>query len=354
MKVCTILGTRPELIRLSRVIPLLDDCCDHVLVHTGQNAHPGLAAAFFAELGIRAPDYRLTMDGRHWGDRVGGMLGDVYDLLRSEGPDRVLILGDTHSGLAALAAQHMGIPVYHLEAGNRCGDRRSPEEANRRTVDHASTVLLPYTERSRANLLREAIEPARVQVVGNPIGEVITAKAARIDGSDMLDRLRLPDREFFLATIHRAETVDDAAAFGSVVEALIQLQEQYAVPVVLPLHPRAADRAETFGIPVGQLRTTEPLGFADFVRLERAAACIVTDSGTVQEEACILGRPCVVARETTERPETVECGATIVAGRETGRLVAAASVALSMGGWKPPPEYLRTNVAATVAGIVAC
>lgn len=355
MRVMTVLGTRPEIIRLSRLIPKLDAVCDHVLVHTGQNFDPSLSDVFFRDLGVRAPDRSLGVRAGSFGEQAGQILAGVEAAIREDRPDRLLILGDTNSGLSAVVAKRMGIPVFHMEAGNRCFDDRVPEEVNRRIIDHSSDVLLPYTERSRANLLREGIAPQRVIVTGNPIFEVLRYYERCIDASDVQARLGLPAGGYFLVTAHRAENVDVPDRLRQLAEALARLREEHAVPIVVSMHPRTRSRLEAFGMTdlVADLRVMPPLGLFDFVRLERDAMCVLTDSGTVQEECCILRVPNVTTRDVTERPETVECGSNIIAGVSPDRIAAAVRAAVARDrNWTIPPEYLAPAVSDTVVNVL--
>lgn len=355
MKVMTVLGTRPEIIRLSRIIPLLDAETEHVLVHTGQNYDDRLNDVFFRDLGVRAPDVSLGVRETTFGAQLAGILGRIEPHLLERRPDRVLVLGDTNSGLVALVARRFGIPVYHMEAGNRCFDDRVPEEVNRRVIDHSSTVLMPYTERSRSNLLREGFPSDRVLVTGNPIGEVLQYHAEAISRSDVLHELRLTEKQFFLVTMHRAENVDREDTLRKLLEALHRLHAEFNAPVICSLHPRTRSKAERFHIQLDApgLRFLSPLGFFDFVRLEQTAACVLSDSGTVQEETCLFGVPNVTIREVTERPETVECGSNILAGSDPEAICRAVRFAVSGGNsWRPPAEYLRRNVSQTVLRIL--
>jgi UDP-N-acetylglucosamine 2-epimerase (non-hydrolysing) len=354
MKVMTILGTRPEIIRLSLVIRLLDRYTEHVLVHTGQNYDERLNELFFREMGVRQPDVLMGIKGKHFGEQVGQMLARAEDLFLERRPDRLLILGDTNSGLCAIVAARLGIPVFHMEAGNRCYDDRVPEEVNRRTIDHASTVLMPYTERSRANLLREGIASDRIYVTGNPIKQVLDHHAAEIDGSTALRTLKLTPREYVLVTMHRAENVDVEPRLRSLLAALKQVREKTGKPVICSLHPRTRSRLQAIepGL-AGDVVFLEPLGLFDFVRLEKDAFVILSDSGTVQEEACIFGIPNVTIRDVTERPETMECGSNVIAGSDPGAIAAAVDLATREPcGWRVPEEYHRPQVAETVARIV--
>lgn len=355
MKVMTVLGTRPEIIRLSRVIPALDDVCQHVLVHTGQNFARSLKDVFFTELGVRAPDHAFSCDPSPMMAQVGRILAEVERLIAAERPDRVLILGDTNSGLSALAAKRMGIPVFHLEAGNRCFDDRVPEEVNRRIIDHASDVLMPYTERSRSNLLREGIPAHRVFVVGNPIREVLDHHAAAIDGSEVLERLGVEPHRYAVVTAHRAENVDDPARLALLVQAVHHVRALLHVPILCSLHPRTRSRLEAEGRTLAGegVVVMEPLGLFDFVKLEKNALCVLTDSGTVQEECCLFGVPNVTLRDVTERPETIEVGSNVLASVDPERVSAAVEAVLRLPrDWTPPAEYLARNVSRAVAKIV--
>ncbi len=355
MKVLTILGTRPEIIRLSRIVAQLDQLCEHVLVHTGQNFDSSLSDLFFRELGVRPADHLLGVRGETFGEQAGQILQESERVMLATRPDRVLILGDTNSGLSAIPAKRLGIPVYHMEAGNRCYDDRVPEELNRRMIDHASDILMPYTERSRENLLREGIPGHRIYVTGNPIFEVMQYYGPQIQKSAVLDCLGLTPQRYFLATLHRAENVDVESRFKNVICGLDQLQRDHKMPVIISTHPRAQARLKQFGIGVDnpQVHLLPPFGFFDFLALETQASCVLSDSGTVQEECCILGVPNVTLRDTTERPETVEAGSNILSGTEPDRIHACVRIALQQRGrWVPPGEYMKKDVSGTVINIV--
>lgn len=355
MKIMTILGTRPEIIRLSLITKLLDQHADHILVHTGQNHDPRLSGLFFQELDVRRPDIFLGVENSSFGVQLGQIVSRIEPFLQEHRPDRVLILGDTNSGLAAIVARRLGIPVYHLEAGNRCHDFRVPEENNRRIIDHISSILMPYTNRSRENLLREGIKAQHIYVTGNPIYEVIQHFADRIATSNILSDFGLEEKKFFLVTAHRAENVDIEHRLRNLVSSLVALQERYGFPVLCSLHPRTRSKVRDFGISLDRpsVRFVEPLGFFDFVRLEQSAFCVLSDSGTVQEEACILGVPNVTLRDVTERPETIECGSNVLAGCEERRILKAVGIVTRESTtWQPPSEYLVPHVADTVIRIV--
>jgi UDP-N-acetylglucosamine 2-epimerase (non-hydrolysing) len=354
MKVLTVLGTRPEIIRLSRVIPLLDQACEHVLVHTGQNFERSLSELFFDELGVREPDIHMGIRATSLADQIAQLMTHTEKILHEHRPDRLLILGDTNSGLSAIIARRMGIPVYHMEAGNRCYDDRVPEEVNRRIIDHSSSVLLPYTERSRQNLLREGISGRRIFVTGNPINEVMQHVQPRVESSTALDELGLAPQGYFLVTLHRAENVDVPERLARFLESFERLADEHGVPVIVSTHPRMRSRLGSVDDRGSGVRFCEPFGFTSFLRLERDARCILTDSGTVQEEACILRVPNLTLRDVTERPETVEVGANTIAGSDVDDILRLTRLALSVPPtWTPPVEYQATDVAATTARIVA-
>jgi UDP-N-acetylglucosamine 2-epimerase (non-hydrolysing) len=355
MKVMTILGTRPEVIRLSLTIGKLDRACEHVLVHTGQNYDVNLSDVFFQQLGVRPPNHYLGVRADTFGEQIGQILAAAERVVLAEKPDRLLILGDTNSALSAIVAKRMGIRVYHMEAGNRCYDDRVPEEVNRRIIDHSSDVLMPYTERSRANLLREGIEGHRIYVTGNPILEVIRHHDGAIAASDVLKRLRLEMGKYFLVTMHREENVDVQQRLRSIVAALDLLQREYGVPVICSVHPRTRSRMGRYGISVSNdgISLHDPFGFFDFVSLEKNALCVLSDSGTVQEECCIFRVANVTMRDVTERPETIECGSNILAGADPEVILQCVRVVLAQKpGWTVPREYLEEHVSDAVVKIV--
>lgn len=354
MKILTVLGTRPEIIRLSRIIEKLDATCEHIVVHTGQNYDPNLNDVFFSEMGIRQPDRFLGAKGS-FGEVVGKILADSEQIMRTEKPDKFLVLGDTNSALAAFIAKRLGIPVYHMEAGNRCYDDRVPEEVNRRVIDHSSDVLMPYTERSRQNLLREGIPGEKVYVTGNPILEVITHYEAQIQASDVHKRLDVKPGEYFLVTLHRAENVDVDDRLHEFVRAFEQIEKKYGLPVVVSTHPHTRNKMQEFGVDVQnqRIRFMEPFGFFDFVHLERNAFCVLSDSGTVQEECAIFKVPNVTLRDVTERPETIECGSNILSGASVESINCCVELVTSRKTqWRVPPEYLAENVSDTVLKIL--
>lgn len=353
MKILTVLGTRPEIIRLSRLIPQLDELCTHVVAHTGQNHDARLSDVFLEELGLRAPDVHFGIRTGSFAEQAAGILQATDALLDEARPDRLLVLGDTNSALSAIVAARRGIPVFHMEAGNRCYDDRVPEEINRRIIDHCSTILLPYTDRSAQNLVREGIERDRVFVTGNPIFEVLEHFAPQIEASRALESCRVRTGEYFLVTLHRAENVDDGGRLTSLLGALAGVARAHERPVLVSLHPRTRDQIARHGASTDGLTLLDPLGFFDFVSLERHARAVLSDSGTVQEECAIFGVPNVTLRDVTERPETFECGSNIMGGATAESIGRALDVALALpSDWTPPTGYKTPRVSAAVLKIL--
>jgi UDP-N-acetylglucosamine 2-epimerase (non-hydrolysing) len=355
MKIVTFFGTRPEIIRLSRVIAELDRFCEHKLVHTGQNYDPNLSDIFFEELGVRQPDIHMGIVSTSFADQAGQIISQAGRILAEEKPDKVLILGDTNSGLAAIVSARMGIPVYHMEAGNRCYDDRVPEEINRRIIDHSSAILMPYTHRSKDNLVREGVERQRIYVTGNPINEVLEFHKDKIDNNPILDRMGIESGKFFLVTMHRAENVDLPERLEGLLDGLQRIGAKYKMPVIISLHPRTADKIKRSNIVIDDayVRLCEPFGFFEFVRMEKTAYCVISDSGTVQEECTIFGVPSVTIRDVTERAETIEVGGNILSGGSPDDLLRVVDVVVNTStDWTPPVEYTETNVARTVAKVV--
>lgn len=318
MKIMTIVGTRPELIRLSLIFGALERSgIENILVHTGQNFDPRLSDIFFTELELPAPDIYMGIRAERVGEQIGAIIARSEAAMLEHRPDALLILGDTNSGLSAIAATRLGIPIFHMEAGNRCFDWSVPEEKNRKLIDHISDWLLPYTARSREHLVDEGINRAKIFVSGNPITDVLEHFRPRWEASDVLDRVGLAAGGYLLVTAHRQETVDVPHRLASLCGGLNGLAAMFECPVVWSVHPRTAAKLAAADLQLHEaIRLEEPLGFADFVALEAAAACVVTDSGTVQEECSLLHVPAVTCRDTTERPETIECGSNVLCGVE--------------------------------------
>ncbi|KPL58838.1 non-hydrolyzing UDP-N-acetylglucosamine 2-epimerase [Rossellomorea vietnamensis] len=356
MRILTVVGTRPELIRLSVLIKKLDVLCDkHILVHSGQNFTHSLNGVFFQELGIRKPDYEIQNNGASLGGQLSNLFLELETILKNEKPDKVLILGDTNSGLSAILAERHRIPVVHMEAGNRCFDLNVPEEINRKIIDAISSVNLVYTPYSKANLLREGVNPSKIIICGNPIYEVIKNHEEDIDHSQIMDVLNLSKQDYFLATIHRAENVDVHGNLQSIINALNTLADNYGKRIIFSTHPRTKSKlmSQTKFVTHPLIEFHEPFGFFDFIKLEKNALCVLTDSGTVQEECCIFKVPTVTVRNSTERPETVDCGSNIVSGLIDNRIAKAVDVVLSRETlWECPKEYLDTNVSNKVINIL--
>jgi UDP-N-acetylglucosamine 2-epimerase (non-hydrolysing) len=315
MKVATILGTRPEIIRLSRVIAALDRYTDHVLIHTGQNYDYELNQVFFEDLEIRRPDYFLEAAGKNAAETIGLVISKSSDVLAEVKPDAVLILGDTNSCLAALSAKRLKIPVFHMEAGNRCFDERVPEEINRKIVDHISDINLTYSDISREYLLREGLAPDRVIKTGSPMYEVLTHYRQKIDRSDALARLGLTEDGYFMVSAHREENIDSARQFRNLVRVLESVASKYQLPVIVSVHPRTQKRIDTEGVKFSEnIRLVKAMGLSDYVHLMMKARATLSDSGTITEESSILNFRALNIREAHERPEGMEEGAVMMTG----------------------------------------
>jgi UDP-N-acetylglucosamine 2-epimerase (non-hydrolysing) len=315
-----------------------------------------LNQVFFKELAIRKPDYGLNIKADTFGEQIGKILIQGEKVIRKEKPDRLLILGDTNSGLISIVAKRMGIPVYHMEAGNRCFDDRVPEEVNRKVIDHCSTILLPYTHRSKENLLKEGIPIERIYVTGNPIYEVLEAYSGNIQASIAIKDLGLEPKRYFLSTFHREENVDVKDRLLNILAAFDKIQKRYKMPVICSLHPRTKRRMKSFDRTLGNknIHFLTPLGFFDFIALEQKALCVITDSGTVQEECCIFQVPNVTIRDVTERPETIEVGSNIITGIEPKKILLCIGIALSeKKDWKIPNDYQVKNVSSIVVKIIS-
>ncbi len=356
MKVLTVLGTRPEVIRLSLIMKKLDELAEkHIIVHSGQNFTHSLNGVFFKELGIRKPDYTLATKQQSLGKQLSSLYTGLEEILLREKPDKVLVLGDTNSGLSSVLAERLMIPVVHMEAGNRCFDLNVPEEKNRKIIDAISSFNLVYTNYSKNNLLREGMTPSRIIICGNPIYEVINHYEQQISDSRVLTELKLKEHDYFLVTIHRAENVDNLAHLNNIVDALNSLAESHKKRIIFSTHPRTKSKLnEMNGKSLNPLiEFHEPFGFFDFITLEKNAYCVLTDSGTVQEECCIFQIPTVTVRKTTERPETVDCGSNLISGlKEKDIINGVKAMTSSPANWVCPPEYLDLNVSDKVIKII--
>jgi UDP-N-acetylglucosamine 2-epimerase (non-hydrolysing) len=329
LKIMTVVGTRPEIIRLSRVLARLDEYCDHVLVHTGQNYDYELNQVFFDDLEVRKPDYFLDSAANSTGaaQTIGNLIIAVDRVLEQEQPAAMLVLGDTNSCLAVIPAKRRKIPIFHMEAGNRCFDQRVPEETNRRIVDHTADVNLTYSTIARDYLLREGLSPDLVIKTGSPMCEVLTHYRPRIDASDVLQRLGLQAGDYFVVSAHREENIESAQSFAKLIDVLNTLADDHDLPVIVSTHPRTQKRIDATGARFHpQVRLLKPLGFHDYVRLQLSARAVLSDSGTINEESSILNFPALNLREAHERPEGMEEGAVMMVGLEVDRVRQALAI----------------------------
>jgi UDP-N-acetylglucosamine 2-epimerase len=362
LKVMTILGTRPEIIRLSRVMARLDDFTDHVIVHTGQNWDYELNEVFFEDLGLRKPDHFLGTGGGTLGETLGKILSESEKVLAEERPDAVVVLGDTNSAISAIMARRMKIPVYHMEAGNRSFDRNVPEETNRKLVDHIADFNLVYTEHARRHLLSEGIQHRRIYLTGSPMREVLDYYRARIEASDVLSRLGLNDRGYFIVSLHREENVDSSTRLSALVDALDRLAAQYDMPIIVSTHPRTRKRLDALnGVALDdRVQWMKPFGFHDYNKLQMSAFCAISDSGTIAEESSILGFPAITPRDAIERPEALDVGCLIMTGLNT-RTILDGIAAITRGfanrqgvglPQPAPADYCITNTSERVVNLV--
>lgn len=358
LKVVTVVGTRPEIIRLSRVIARLDETCDHVLVHTGQNYDFELNQVFFDDLSVRKPDHFLASAGGSAAETIGNVIIAVDRVLATEQPDAMLVLGDTNSCLAVIPAKRRHIPIFHMEAGNRCFDQRVPEETNRRIVDHTADVNLTYSDIAREYLLREGLPPDLVIKTGSPMYEVLTHYAPQIDASDVLARMDLSENGYFVVSAHREENVDSDRAFRKLVAILNSVAETYDLPIIVSAHPRTRNRVEaTATIFHHNVRLLKPLGFHDYVALQRSARAVLSDSGTISEESSILNFPALNLREAHERPEAMEEASVMMVGLEVERVHQALAILATQarGGERTlrlVADYAAPNVSDKVVRII--
>jgi len=335
LKVVTIVGTRPEIIRLSRLIPKLDEYTDHILVHTGQNSDPRLNEVFFEDLELRAPDYYLNVDTSSMGSVMGDVIKKSEEVFLKEKPDAVMILGDTNSAIAAIVAERLHIPVYHMEAGNRSFDNNVPEELNRKMVDHVASFNLPYNDYSMRNLLAEGIHPRFIQKTGSPIREIYEHYESKIAASTAVEDLGLTPNGYFLVSVHRQENVDLPERLTKVVDCLLAVRDHWNLPVVVSTHPRTKVRLEALNRSgLEGITFHEPFGYLDYNKLQLDAKCVISDSGTINEESAIAGFPAAALRDATERPESLEVGSTMITGLAPEVLIAGVTMATQQ---KTPP-----------------
>lgn len=362
LKVMTILGTRPEIIRLSRVMARLDEYCDHVIVHTGQNWDFELNELFFEDLGVRKPDHFLGTGGGTLGTTLGRILSESERVIAAERPDAVLVLGDTNSAISAIMARRMKVPVYHMEAGNRSFDRNVPEETNRKLVDHIADFNLVYTEHARRHLLAEGIHHRRIYLTGSPIREVLDHYRDRIDMSDALARLELSPRRYFVVSLHREENVDSAARLRSLLETLNALAKRHDMPVIVSTHPRTRKRMELLkGVSIDpRVRYMVPFGFHDYNALQLHCFCAISDSGTIAEESSMLGFPAITPRDAIERPEGLDVGCLIMTGLHRDTILDGVEAGTRMHAEREasgmphpiPADYAITNTSQRVVSLI--
>ena len=361
LKVMTILGTRPEIIRLSRVMAKLDQYCDHKIVHTGQNYDYELSEIFFEELGVRAPDHFLDVGGGSLGETLGAILTRSEKVLLEEAPDAVLILGDTNSAISAIMARRMKIPVYHMEAGNRSFDRNVPEETNRRLVDHIADFNLVYTEHARRHLLSEGLEHRRIYLTGSPMREVLKHYREKIDESDILARLGLAPQQYFIVSLHREENVDSKDRLIELINALNGIAKSYQYPVILSTHPRTRKRLDALDTVLHPgIVDSKPFGFYDYNLLQSKAFCAISDSGTIAEEASVLQFPAITPRDAIERPEGLDVGCIFVTGLDSDTIswsIAAARNAFdervaNRAAHPVPADYCIENTSERVVNLI--
>ena len=358
-KVMTIVGTRPEIIKLSQVIQELDRHVIHIFVHTGQNYDYELNEIFFQELGIRIPDHFLNVVGKNTAYTIGNVIARTDDLLAKECPDAFLLLGDTNSCLSAIAAKRRKVPIFHMEAGNRCFDQRVPEEINRKIIDHLSDINLTYTEHARRYLLSEGLRPEMVIKIGSPMKEVLDYYRLQIEASDILERLQLEQDRYFVVSAHREENIDSDTNFSDLVTSLKAIAKKYNLPMIVSTHPRTRNRMKNLGL--GELdhriRFLKPLGFLDYVKLQMHARCVVSDSGTITEESSILSFPAVTIRQAHERPEGMDEGTLIMCGLKAEKVLESIDIVVSqysghLQPFKIVSDYDTENVSKKVLRII--
>lgn len=357
LKLMTILGTRPEIIRLSSCIKTCDKYFNHILVHTGQNWDYTLNEVFFKDLNLRKPDYYLDAVGGNLGITMGNIISKSYEILQKEKPDALLILGDTNSALSAISAKRLKIPIFHMEAGNRCWDWNVPEMVNRTIVDHISDINLPYTEHSRRYLLNEGIDGKTIFVTGSPMHEVLCEHKREIQNSDVLERLNLTKQKYFLVSAHREENIDNEDNFMSLMTAINNIAEKYNMPVIYSTHPRSMKFIQNRNFKFHPLvKNLKPFGFLDYNKLQMNSYCVLSDSGTLSEESAILNFPAVLIRTSTERPEVLDKGTIVIGGIKTEDVEQALNLAIDMFKNREKTviaeDYIDINVSVKVAKVI--
>lgn len=357
LKVMTIFGTRPEIIRLSRVFAKFDQYVNHIMVHTGQSYDYELNKVFFENLKIRKPDYFLEVKSETLGGQIAKIIEKSEEVLKKEMPDAVLILGDTNSALAGIIAKRMKIPIFHMEAGNRCFDENVPEEINRKIIDHISDINLPYSENARLYLIREGIHPGAVFVTGSPMAEIWNFYKKDVEKSQILKKLKLKKRKYFVASIHREENVDTKELFVKLIDALNAVAETYNLPIIMSTHPRTEKRLNGYKLKVNKLiNLHKPLGYFDYNNLQLNAFCVLSDSGTILEESSVMGFPAIQTRVSSERPEGFDEGVLILSGLDKDIILQAIDITTKQVAagekFNVPRNYRDTNVSSKVLRLV--
>ena len=358
LKVMTILGTRPEIIRLASVMDTLEKFTDHKLVHTGQNYDYELNQVFFDELGVREPDYFLNVDTSSLGKVLGEILIKTEEVILKEKPDAVLVLGDTNSAIAIMMAKRMKIPTYHMEAGNRSFDANVPEEINRKVVDHLADFNLVYTEHARRHLISEGLSHRFIYVTGSPMLEVLNSKKEEIEASNILSELELEKQKYFIVSVHREENVDNPESLMKVVHCLNELHDKYGYPVVVSTHPRTKNRLEQLDLDAGSrdIRFLKPFGFFDYNKLQKESFCAISDSGTISEESAMLDFPAVTIRQSIERPEALDAGSIVLSGLDSDILLSAVDLVIKEDELfylrEVPSEYTVENTSLRVVKLI--
>jgi UDP-N-acetylglucosamine 2-epimerase len=356
LKVATILGTRPEIIRLAECIKLCDVYFDHILIHTGQNYDYGLNEIFFEDLNLRKPDFFLNVAGKHLGETIGNVISKSYEVLSAEMPDALLVLGDTNSVLSTIAAKRLKIPIFHMESGNRCFDQNVPEEINRKISDHISDINLTYTEHSRRYLLSEGFRKDHVFVTGSPLYEVLLKNKEKIENSNVLENLQLSKGKYIVVSAHREENIDLKNQFEVLAESLNAVAEKYEMPIIFSTHPRTKNRMEKSNFVFNPLiKSVAPLGFFDYVKLQQNAYVVLSDSGTISEESAMMQFAAVSIRTSTERPEAVDAGTIVLGGVSTDSMLNAIEITKGLEvneSSQLPWEYLVTNTSERVVKVI--
>jgi len=356
LKLITVIGTRPEIIRLAEIIKLADINFNHILVHTGQNYDYNLNEIFFENLGLRKPDYFLGVAGIHLGETIGNVISKSYEVLLKEVPDALLVLGDTNSVLCTIAAKRLKIPIFHMESGNRCFDQNVPEEINRKISDHISDINLTYTEHSRRYLLSEGFRKDHVFVTGSPLYEVLLKNLEKINNSQIHEKLKIKPKNYFVVSAHREENIDLGNNFFDLVEALNVVAEKYKMPIIFSTHPRTKKKIELNKIKFHPLiKTLPPFGFFDYIKLQQNAYCVLSDSGTISEESAMMKFPAVSIRTSTERPEAIDIGSIVLGGISTNEILNAINICIQtydIANLKLPFEYEIKDVSNRVIRLI--